>query len=38
MLIAIPRSQSYFESKKNDSEVIEALQELSFKNPNYGFI
>ena len=36
-LIAIPRSQFYYESKKDDSEVIEALQELAFKHPTYGF-
>jgi putative transposase len=35
-LIAIPRSQFYYESKKDDSEVIEALQELAFKHPTYG--
>ena len=36
-LIAIPRSQFYYERKKDDSEVIEALQELAFKHPTYGF-
>jgi len=35
--IAIPRSQFYYESKKDDSEVIEALQKLTFKHPTYGF-
>ena len=36
-LIAIPRSQFYYESKKDDSEVIEPLQDLAFKHPTYGF-
>ncbi len=36
-LIAIPRSQFYYESKKDDSEVIEALLELAFKHPTSGF-
>ena len=36
-LITIPRSQFYYESKKDDKDVIEALQELAFKHPTYGF-
>lgn len=35
-LIDIPISQFYYESKKDDSEVIEALQELAFKHPSMG--
>jgi putative transposase len=36
-LKTIPRIQFYNESKKDDSELIEALQELAFKHPTYGF-
>lgn len=36
-LISIPRSQLYYESKKDDQSVIEALQDLAFKHPTYGF-
>ena len=36
-LIAIPRSRFYYESKKDDSEMIEALQEVAIKHPTYGF-
>jgi putative transposase len=36
-LISIPRSQFYYKSKKDDSEVIETLQDLAFKHPTYGF-
>jgi len=31
------RSQYYYTSKKDDSAVIEALDELSAKHPVYGF-
>lgn len=36
-LASLPRSQFYYSSKKNDTAVIEALQELAFKHPSYGF-
>jgi putative transposase len=36
-LISIPRSQFYYETKKDDQSVIEALQDLAFKHPTYGF-
>ncbi|WP_152530826.1 IS3 family transposase [Sediminibacterium sp. C3] len=36
-LISIPRSQFYYETKKDDKSVIEALQDLAFKHPTYGF-
>ena len=37
ILIAIQVSQFYYESKKDNCEEIEALQELAFKHPTYGF-
>ncbi len=36
-LISIPRYQFYYETKKDDQSVIEALQDLAFKHPTYGF-
>jgi len=36
-IISLPRSKYYYESVKDDSEVIEALQELAFAHPSYGF-
>ncbi|WP_148230517.1 IS3 family transposase [Chitinophaga pinensis] len=36
-LVSFPRSQFYYNSRKNDNAVIIALQELAFKHPNYGF-
>jgi putative transposase len=36
-LLSLSRSQFYYRSVKNDKEVIEALQELAFKHPSYGF-
>jgi len=36
-LISLPRSQFYYCSKRDDSEVIDALQELAFRHPSYGF-
>lgn len=36
-IVALPRSQFYYSSVKNDSEVIDALQDLAFKHPTYGF-
>jgi putative transposase len=35
-IVSLPRSQFYYTSKRDDSEVIEALQELAFKHPTYG--
>lgn len=36
-LITLPRSQFYYNSKRDDADVIEALQDLAFKHPSYGF-
>ncbi len=36
-LISLPRSQFYYSSKRDDTTIIEALQELAFKHPSYGF-
>ncbi|WP_394342708.1 IS3 family transposase [Sandaracinomonas limnophila] len=36
-LTKLPRSQYYYQSKKDDTEVIEVLQDLAFKHPSYGF-
>ena len=36
-IVALPRSQFYYDSVKDDAEVIEALQNLAFKHPSYGF-
>lgn len=36
-IVSLPRSQYYYESVKDDSEVVAALQELAFAHPSYGF-
>lgn len=36
-LVSLPRSQYYYTTQKDDAEVIEALQELAFAHPTYGF-
>lgn len=36
-IVGLPRSQYYYDTVKDDSAVIEALQELAFKHPSYGF-
>lgn len=36
-LLSLPRSQFYYRSSKDDAEVIDALQDLAFKHPTYGF-
>lgn len=36
-MLSLPRSQFYYQSTKDDKEVIEALQELAFAHPTYGF-
>jgi len=36
-IITFPRSQFYYISQKDDTEIIAALQELAFKHPSYGF-
>jgi putative transposase len=36
-MTSLARSQFYYQSKKDDKEVIDALQELAFKHPSYGF-
>lgn len=35
--MSLPRSQFYYRSLKDDGEVIDALQDLAFKHPTYGF-
>jgi putative transposase len=35
--MSLPRSQYYYDSVRDDSEVIEVLQDLAFKHPSYGF-
>jgi putative transposase len=36
-MTSLARSQYYYRSKKDDTDVIEVLQELAFKHPSYGF-
>ena len=36
-IVGLPRSQFYYCSKKDDSEIIQALQDLAFKHVHYGF-
>lgn len=36
-MLSLPRSQFYYKSAKDDREIIEALQELAFQHPAYGF-
>lgn len=36
-IVSLPRSEYYYKSKKDDKQVIEALQELAFQHPSYGF-
>ena len=36
-LVSLPRSQYYYHSTRDDLEVINALQELAFAHPSYGF-
>ena len=36
-IVDLVRSQYYYNSRKDDSQVIESLQELAFKHPSYGF-
>ncbi|MCF2521145.1 IS3 family transposase [Dyadobacter sp. CY351] len=36
-IVNLVRSQYYYSSKRDDSEVIESLQDLAFKHPSYGF-
>jgi putative transposase len=36
-IVSLPRSQFYYDSVKDDTLVIEALQDLAFKHPSYGF-
>jgi len=36
-IISFPRSQSYYRSKKDDTEVVTALQEHVLLHPNHGF-
>jgi putative transposase len=33
----LPKSQYYYQSKKDDKEVIAALQQLAERHPSYGF-
>jgi putative transposase len=36
-IVSLPRSQFYYSSKKDDSAIIQALQDLAFQHPSYGF-
>ena len=36
-IVKLVRSQYYYSSKKDDSAVVDSLQELAFKHPSYGF-
>lgn len=36
-MIKLPRSQYYYRSVKDDTELIESLQQLAFQHPSYGF-
>lgn len=36
-IVSLPRSQFYYHSTRDDAEVINALQDLAFKHPSYGF-
>jgi putative transposase len=36
-IVSLPRSQFYYTSKKDDTEIIKELQDLAFKHPSYGF-
>jgi putative transposase len=36
-LLSLPRCQFYYSSKRDDTVIIEALQELAYKHPSYGF-
>jgi putative transposase len=36
-LVSFPRSQFYYSSKRDEKELMEAIQELAFKYPSYGF-
>lgn len=36
-LVDLPRSQFYYTTRKDDTELIDALQKLAFKHPTYGF-
>ena len=36
-IMSLPRSQYYYDSLKDDGEVINLLQDLAFAHPSYGF-
>lgn len=36
-IVKLVRSQYYYNSKKDDTAVVDSLQELAFKHPSYGF-
>ena len=36
-LLSLPRSQFYYRSCRDDQDVIDALQDLAFRHPSYGF-
>ena len=36
-IVKLVRSQYYYNSKKDDTVVVDSLQELAFKHPSYGF-
>lgn len=35
--MSLSRCQFYYRSTKDDTEIVEALQELAFQHPSYGF-
>jgi putative transposase len=36
-MLSFPRSEFYYSTRKDDSEVIDVLQQLAFDHPSYGF-
>ncbi len=36
-MLSLPRCQFYYSSKRDDTAIIEALQELAYRHPSYGF-
>lgn len=36
-IVSFPRSQFYYSSKRDDRELVVAIQDLAFKFPSYGF-
>ena len=36
-IVSLPRSQFYYTSKRDDTEIISELEDLAYKHPSYGF-